>query len=95
MHTIIGYGMRRVVRRIAAAPRFILLVCPDGVAAALTGIAIEVIYRAGVHYGYLQTGFEYFAVAVGVGALVLLLGARVIRYLLIAKNRGDSPNNGP
>lgn len=79
-------------KSIKAGALFVLLVCPDGIAAAITGLVLELLYRVSVHVKYLEPGYEYFSAFAGAGALVALLAARVVRYWFRQRKSANSPD---
>lgn len=53
---------------------FVLLVCPEGLAIFTLGMIMELIYRLGVHLGYLKPGIE----------LLLVVGSFVLGLMLFS-----------
>ena len=62
--------------------------CPDGLAAAITGLVMELVYRASVALKYLEPGYEYLSVAAGFTVFVSLFVYRTILYFH-KQNRGS------
>ncbi len=64
---------------------FVIVGCPDGSAAALTGLVLELVYRAFVALEIVQPGFEYFSLVAGLVAFVALFAYRAAIYSIRKK----------
>ena len=72
-------------RWLKAASYIAIVGCPDGLAAALTGLLMELLYRVCVALEILNPGFEYFALLAGFGTFVCLLTYRTVLYFIKIK----------
>ncbi len=62
-----------------------LLICPDGIAIAIIGVLLELLYRVCVYFGFLGSELNYFALTAGFTIFSLLIGWRLICYVLRKK----------
>lgn len=82
------YKDQPLFRSLKSAFYVAIVGCSDGLAAALTGLILEVVYRTCVALEILQSGFEYFSLVTGLVAFVALFTYRSALYY-IKQKRGN------
>jgi len=71
-----------ILRKLKKAAVLILILCPEGIAIAILGFLMELIYRFCIYFNLLQSGLELLPLIGGVAISMLLLAWKFLLYFL-------------
>jgi len=71
-----------MVKSLKSAFYVLIVGCPDGLAAGLTGLLLELGYRTCVAVEILNSGYEYFSLMAGLAAFIALFIYRAARHYI-------------